>query len=37
MNYFNIYNKIITKYDVTKKDTWNFNEIKYRMSITRSD
>ncbi len=28
---------MIVKYDITKNDTWNFDEIGYRMSIARFD
>ena len=28
---------MIKQYDMTKKNTWNFDEIEYRMSIARSD
>ncbi len=31
--HFDEFNKMIIKYDITKNDTWNFNEINYHMSI----
>ena len=36
-NHFDAYNEMIKRYDMTKKNTWNFDEIGYRMSIARSD
>ncbi len=35
--HFDEFNKMIIKYDITKNDTWNFDEIDYRMSIARFD
>ncbi len=35
--YFDEFNEIIVKYYITKNDTWNFNEIDYRMSIAHFD
>ncbi len=31
--HFDEFNKMIIKYDITKNDTWNFDEINYCMSI----
>ncbi len=33
--YFDEFNKMIIKYDITKNNTWNFDEIDYHMSIAR--
>ncbi len=35
--HFDEFNEMIIKYDITKNDTWNFDEIDYRMSIARFD
>ncbi len=32
-NYFNAYNEMIKRYNMTKKNTWNFDDIKYHISI----
>ena len=32
--HFDEFNEMIIKYDITKNDTWNFDEIDYHMSIT---
>ncbi len=36
-NHFDAYDEMIKQYDIMKKNTWNFNEIEYRMNIARSD
>ncbi len=35
--HFNEFKKMMIQYDITKNDTWNFNEINYRMSIACFD
>ena len=35
--YFDAYDEMIKQYDMTKKNTWNFDEIEYCMSIAHSD
>ncbi len=36
-SHFDAYDEMIKQYDMTKKNTWNFDEIEYHMSIARSD
>ncbi len=35
--YFDEFKKMMIQYDITKNDTWNFNEINYHMSIACFD
>ncbi len=35
--HFDEFKEMIVKYDITKNDTWNFDEIDYRMNIARFD
>ncbi len=35
--HFDEFKEMMIQYDITKNDTWNFNEIDYRMSIARFD
>ncbi len=35
--HFDEFKKMIVKYDITKNDTWNFDEINYRMNIAHFD
>jgi len=35
--HFDEFKEIVVKYDIMKNDTWNFDEIGYRMSIARFD
>ncbi len=36
-SHFDAYDEMIKQYNMMKKNTWNFDEIKYRMSIAHSD
>jgi hypothetical protein len=35
--HFDEYKEVVIKYDITKEDTWNFDETGYRMGIARFD
>ncbi len=35
--HFDAYDEVVKRYGMTKKNTWNFDETGYRMSIARSD
>ncbi len=35
--HFDEFKEVMIQYDITKNDTWNFDEIDYRMSIARFD
>lgn len=35
--HFELYNKVISEYDIQPNDQWNFDETEFRMSIARSD
>jgi hypothetical protein len=35
--HFDAYHELVQRYDITKNDTWNFDETGYRMGIARSD